>query len=305
MDLSIIIVTYNGRDITLRTLNSYSKALEADLDHCYEIIVVDNASQDGVADAVAENYPQLPLIRNPENLGFSKANNIGFESSQGRYILFSNPDIELTEETLPTLITLMDQNPQVGACTPFLRLVRTGEIDWGAHRGFPTPWAAFTYFAGLSKLFKRSRRLSKIFGQYHLLDRDLTTEHKVDVIRGGFYFVRRKVFEEAGRWDPDYFMFGEDIDLCHQIKKLGYEIMFYPQAQVLHYHGMTTGLKKHSQDVTSADPEAQERAYHAFYDAMKIFYTKNYKEKYNRVIRWLIFLAVDVKRKLGMQSRTV
>lgn len=305
VDLSIIIVTYNGLDITLQTLGSYRKALTADQRDCYEVIVVDNASQDGVADAVAENYPEVHLIRNSENLGFSKGNNVGFESSEGRYILFSNPDVEVMEKTLPTLITLMDQNPQVGACTPFLRLARTGEIDWGAHRGFPTPWAAFTYTVGLSRLFKRSKSLSKVFGTYHLLDRDLTQEHTVDVIRGGFFFVRRGVFEKAGRWDEDYFMFGEDIDLSYQIKKLGYKIMFYPQAPALHYHGMTTGLKKHSQGMSFVDLEAQGRAYNAFYDAMRIFYEKNYKTKYNRMIRWFVSIAIDIKKRLGMRRRTV
>lgn len=305
VDLSIIIVTYNSLDITLKTLNSYRKAVAADQRHCYEMIVVDNASQDGVADAVAENYLEVHLIRNSENVGFSRGNNIGFESSQGRYILFSNPDIEVTEKTLPTLITLMDQNPQVGACTPFLRLVRTGDIDWAAHRGFPTPWAAFTYMVGLSKLFKGSKRLSRIFGQYHLLDRGLTQEHEVDVIRGGFFFVRRQVFEKAGKWDEDYFMFGEDIDLCYQIKKLGYRIMFCPQAQALHYHGITTGLKRHSHDMSSADLEARERAYNAFYDTMKIFYGKNYKTKYNRGVRWLVFAGIEIKRILGTHERIV
>jgi GT2 family glycosyltransferase len=100
-------------------------------------------------------------------------------------------------------------------------------------------------------------------------------------------------------------MFGEDIDLCYQLKQLGYKVMFYPQAQALHHHGMTTGLKKHSRDVSSADLEVQARAYHAFYDAMKTFYAKNYQEKYNRVTRWLIFLAIEAKRQLGMRSRTV
>ena len=118
-DLSITIVTYNSLDITLKTLNSYRKALAADQRYCYEIIVVDNASQDSVADAVVENYPEARLIRNSENVGFSKGNNIGFDSSEGRYVLFSNPDIELTEQ----------------------------------------------------------------------IDRDLTQEHEVDVIRGGFFFV--------------------------------------------------------------------------------------------------------------------
>lgn len=305
VDLSIIIVTYNGLDITLQTLNSYRQAIAADPRHCYEIIVADNASQDGVADAVAENYPQATLIRNPTNVGFSRANNVGFEASNGKYLLFSNPDIQISADTLPTLITQMDRNSQVGACTPFLKLVRTGEIDWGAHRGFPTPWAAFTYFTKLAKLSRRSKRLSRIFGQYHLLDRDLTQEHEIDVIRGGFFFVRRQVFEEAGKWDKDYFVFGEDIDLCYQIKKRGHKIMFYPQAQALHYHGMTTGLKRHSQELSPADRKAQEKAYHAFYDTMKIFYDKNYKTRYSKVIRWLVFIGVEFKRALGTRERTV
>jgi GT2 family glycosyltransferase len=305
IDLSIIIVTYNGRDITLKTLACYKEAIAADPDHGYEIIVVDNASQDGVADAVAETHPQVHLIRLAENGGFSAGNNVGFEHSAGRHILFSNPDIEVTGETLPTLITLMDQNPGVGACTPFLKLVATGDIDWGAHRGFPTPWAAFTYFAKLAQLFKKSRRLSKIFGQYHLLDRDLDKAHEVDVIRGGFFFVRREVFQQAGGWDEDYFMFGEDIDLCYQIKKLGHKIAFYPQASALHYHGMTTGLKEHSQALSAADAEAREKAYNAFYDTMRIFYDKNLKTRYNPLIRWLVFGVVEFKRRLGRRRKTV
>jgi GT2 family glycosyltransferase len=304
-DLSIIIVTYNGRDITLETLACYKEAIAADPTHRYEIIVVDNASQDGVANAVEERFPNAHLIRLQKNSGFSAGNNVGFARSVGRYILFSNPDIEVNGRTLPTLIELIDQNPQVGACTPFLKLVATGDIDWGAHRGFPTPWAAFTYFTRLSQVFKKSRRLSKVFGQYHLLDRDLKKEHEVDVIRGGFFFVRRDVFEQAEAWDEDYFMFGEDIDLCYQIKKRGHAIMFYPQASALHYHGMTTGLKGHTQELSAADAAAREKAYNAFYDTMKTFYDKNYKDKYNPIIRWLIFCAIEIKRQLGRHSRTV
>jgi hypothetical protein len=305
IDLSIIIVAYNGRDVTLETLACYEEAIAADPAHRYEVIVVDNASQDGVADAVEERFPNAHLIRIQKNNGFSAGNNVGFASSSGRYILFSNPDIEVNGQTLPTLIALMDQNPHVGACTPFLKLVATGNIDWGAHRGFPTPWAAFTYFTKLSQVFRKSTSLSRVFGQYQLLDRDLQEEHEVDVIRGGFFFVRRTVFEQARGWDEDYFMFGEDIDLCYQIKKHGHAIMFYPQASALHYHGMTTGLKEHSQELSAADAAAREKAYNAFYDTMKTFYDKNYKDKYNPITRRLIFCAVEIKRQLGRRSKTV
>ncbi len=305
VDLSIIIVTYNGLDITLRTLEAYENALRADSHHTYERIVVDNASSDGVADAVTARYPHIPLIRNPENVGFAKGNNIGFEQSRGRYLLFSNPDIEVTDTTLPTLIALMDQHPDVGACTPFLELVSTGQIDWGAHRGFPTPWAAFTYFSKLARLFAWSKALSRIFGQYHLLDRDLTQPHEVDAIRGGFFFVRREAFEQAGRWDEDYFMFAEDLDLCYQLKQGGYKVMFYPQAFARHYHGMTTGLKGHTQALSDIPAETKARVYDAFYDTMKLFYDKNYQTRYSKLLRWLIFLAIDLKKKLGQRAQTV
>lgn len=305
VDLSIIIVTFNGREITLKTLASYAQALAGAPQLRVETIVVDNASSDGVAEAVEETYPEVSVVRNPENLGFSAGNNIGFRACRGRYVLFSNPDIEVDEQTLPTLLALLNDNPRVGACTPFLELVGTGQVDWGAHRGFPTPWAAFTYFAGLSRLFANSPLLSHVFGQYHLLDRDLGTAHPVDAIRGGFFLVRREVFEEAGCWDEDYFMFGEDLDLCYQIKRLGYEIMFYPQARALHHHGVTHGLKRHSQDVSDADSEARNRTYDAFYEAMKIFYEKNYRTEYGKLTRWVVLTAIDAKMLFGRRRKTV
>jgi GT2 family glycosyltransferase len=262
-----------------------------------------------VADAVESHrvYAICPvrLIRNAENLGFSAANNVGFEVSTGRYLLFSNPDIEVTAETLAALLELMDGNSNVGACTPYMERVQTGDIDWGAHRGFPTPWAAFTYMTGLARLFKGSKALSRVFGRYHLLDRDLTQAHEVDAIRGGFFVVRRDVFEMAGRWDETYFMYGEDLDLCFEIKKLGYRVMFYPQARVRHYHGMTTGLKEHSRGLSALDAQARERAYDSFYDTMKIFYDKHYRERYGPAIRWLILCAIDAKKWLGRRKQVV
>lgn len=305
MDVSIIIVTYNGREITLRALELYQLAIAADPAHRYELIVADNASQDGLPDAVAAHHPDVRLIRNAANYGFAKAGNIGFQASSGRYLLFSNSDVEVDERALPTLLTLMDADPRVGACTPYLELVRTGEIDWGAHRGFPTPWAAFTYFARLERLFRWSRPLSRLFGQYHLTDRDLSVPHEVDAIRGGFFFVQRDAFVQAGGWDEDYFMYAEDIDLCYLLKQRGYKVMFYPQARVLHYHGVTTGLKRHSQDIAVYSARDRERAYNAFYDTMKTFYDKHYRDQYNPLVRRLVFAAIDLRKKLGARRKVV
>jgi GT2 family glycosyltransferase len=305
IDVSIIIVTYNGKEVTLKGLESYRKAISQDKSHSYQVIVVDNDSKDGVADAVEKEFPEVLLIRNPGNHGFAKANNIGYEKAEGRYILFSNPDIENFENTIPDLVKYMDSNPDVGACTPFLELVKTGKLDWPSHRGFPTPWASFCYYAGLQKLFAFSKTLSKLFGKYHLLEKDMSQPHEVDAITGAFFFVRREVFEKAGKWDERYFMYAEDLDLSFQIKKLGYKIIFNPNVKALHYHGLVSGLKAETGAITKADPATKERAYNAFYDTMKIFYDKNLKEKYPRFIRALVFWGIDYKKAKGSKAKKV
>lgn len=305
IDLSIIIVTFNNTEITLKTLSSYLKAIENDKEHNYEIIVSDNASTDNVVEEIKQKFPKVKIIRNSENFGFSKGNNIGYEATKGRYLLFSNPDIEVNDKTLPYLIDRMDKMPDVGACTPFLRLVLSSEIDWGAHRGFPTPWASLTYFSGLLKLAKKLNLFKKQFGQYYLLDRDLSSEHEVDAIRGGFFFVKREVFIKAKKWEEDYFMYGEDLDLSFQIKKLGYKILFFPQAEALHYHGLTTGLKKHSRSISFIKPEVKLKAFHAFYDSMKIFYDKNLRKDYSEIVRIIVFAGIELKRFFGIISKSV
>lgn len=304
-DLTIIVITYNGCAVTLETLHSYDRAIRACPDYRIETIVVDNASRDGVDRAVAENFPDFQLIRNQANLGFAKAANIGFQASSGRYILFSNPDIEVVPGTLSSLVDLMDLHPEAGACTPFLRLKGYDTIDPGAHRGFPTPWAAFTHFSGLSKLCRRSRRLSRIFGRYHLMDRDLTQPHEVDVIEGGFFFTRREAFVQAGLWDGDYFLFGEDIDLCYQLAKSGSRVMYFPQAEAIHQLGSTTGLKADSPGKDNVSQTDRLRSFHAFYDSMKIFYDKHYIDRYGTLTRTLVFWAIDLKRKMGLRKLTV
>lgn len=296
MDLSIIIVTYNSRDFALETLNSYHQALRACRELECEIIVVDNASADGVPEAIAAHPSGPRLIRNRENAGLAKANNLGFRQSSGRYLLFSNPDVQVEADTLPALVSLMDAHPQVGACTPRLMLTGGRGIDWGCHRGFPTPWAAFTYFSGLARIFGASRRLSRIFGRYQLLDRDLASAHEVDVIEGGFFFARRTAFTEAGPWDEDYFLFGEDIDLCLQIKRRHHAIMYYPQARAWHHLGGTTGLKRRTNGEAAVARADRERAYHAFFDAMMLFYDKNYRHDHSALTARLVRLGIETGR---------
>lgn len=305
IDLSIIIVTYNGWEITQKTLHSFQNAINEDKNNSYEIIVSDNSPNDDIVEQISRKFPEVKIIKNKSNLGFAKANNVGFAESRGEYLLFSNPDIEVGQNTLPYLLSKMRASADIGACTPFLRLAQTNSIDWGAHRGFPTPWASLTYYTGLLKVSQKFNILKKQWGQYYLLDRGLAKDHEVDSIRGGFFLVRRNVFVKAGRWDEAYFMYGEDIDLCYQIKKMGYKIMFFPQIEALHYHGLTTGLKKHSAGLSSIEKEVQLRVYHAFYDSMKIFYNKNYRNSYSGIIRTLVMGGIELKRLLGLAGKKV
>ncbi len=305
MDISIIIVTYNGRELALATLDSFWRALDAAPGLRCEVIVVDNHSQDGVAETVASHPIGACLIRNEANLGFSRANNRGFAASSGRFLLFANPDIEIDEQTLPRLLDRLALEPDVAACTPRLWVIGKPEIDWGSHRGFPTPWAAFTHFSGLARLTRRSSRLARVFGRYRLLDRDLDLPHDVDAIEGGFFFVRREAFVAAGLWDEDYFLFGEDLDLCYRLKRNGARIAYFPQAQAWHHLGGTTGLKRHSRQRANISEADRRRAYDSFFDAMHLFYEKNYRDCYSAPVHGLVSLGIETRRLLGRARRRV
>lgn len=303
-DLTVVIVSYNTRELTLNAIRSFRAATGCGCQYSNEIIVVDNDSRDGTVAAVSRAFPDVVLIASPDNLGYGRAGNLGYAASRGRYLLFANPDVEVYPGTLATLVRTMDRMPWVGACTPFLELMN-GELDLGAHRGRPTLWSALTHLAGLGRLCRRSRRLSRIFGRYHLLDRDFALAHPVDVIEGGFFFVRREVFELAGRWDEDYFLFGEDIDLCCRIAELGRCIMFFPGIRARHLLGGSTGLKPHSRGHVTVSTEDRLRAYDAFFDSMKIFYDKHHRRRHGGLVRGLVFVAIECMRRCRRRRLTV
>ncbi|MDY0111265.1 MAG: glycosyltransferase family 2 protein [Candidatus Krumholzibacteria bacterium] len=239
-DLSTVIVAYNSPRLLTGALRSLDRAIRSDTGRTHEIIVVDNASRHPIADP-----PDLSvrLIRNRRNLGFAGGANVGYEASRGRYLLFANPDIEVYPDTLGRLIELTDADRAVAACTPFLELMVSRQLDLGAHRGLPTPWAALTHFLGLARLCRGSRGLSRLFGRYQLLDRDLARPHEVDVIEGGFCFIRRDAFEAVGGWDEDYFLFGEDIELCYRLRARGQRVMYFPQVRARSRIGTLLGAR--------------------------------------------------------------
>ncbi len=256
-DISIIIVNYNVKDALDNCLASIYKSNNTNLK--LEIFVVDNNSIDGSQKLIKEKYPEVKLIANKENLGFSKANNIALKQVSGKYVLILNPDTVLEEGTFQKLIDFIKNNPDTGVVTS--KLIRSnGELDPACRRSFPTLSVAIPRILGLSKLFPKS----KIFGKYNLTYLDENQTYEVDSVCGAFMFIPKEVIDEVGFFDEDYFMYGEDIDLCYRIKKTGRKIFYYPEVTTHHLKGESTRKTKLSY-------------VNNFYGAMAIFVKKNLK----------------------------
>lgn len=281
--LTVSVLNFNGDGYLKECLESISKAKnEAEI----TVYVVDNGSSDGSFEEAKKRYPSFKYIENDQNLGFSKANNQILKKLNTEYVLILNPDSKLTPGTIKYMLDFMEFHPEVGAASCRVEK-KDGSIDWASHRGFPTPLASFMYY------FLKNDSL------YHLTNRDMSKTHEVDAIVGAFFLTRKSVLDRVGLFDEDYFMYGEDIDLCLRIKQAGYKVMYVPEVKILHYKGVSSGLKGHSQEITTANSESRKKALDAFYEAMKIFYKKHYEKKYPAFINWLIYLGINLKWRLA------
>ena len=297
-DLSIIILNYNTLQLTIDAIASIEKNYPNGVESGkFEVIVADNASPDGSLAAFNEYKKKTKIkvfkvIDNKENIGFAKGNNKAVAFANGRYVLFLNPDTIVHPKTLNYMIDFMDNHKDAGAATCKLD-IPAGGIDEASHRGFPTPWNAFTHFSKLEKLFPKS----KLFAGYIQGHKDMESVHDVDSISGAFLLVRRDVGEEIGWWDEEYFFYGEDIQFCYNIKKAGNKIYYVPQVSILHYGGVSSGIKKHSQHMTTADNAYKKIMQGHRFDAMRIFYKKNYDKNYPKVISWLVHHGINLLHK--------
>ncbi|MEK7166287.1 MAG: glycosyltransferase family 2 protein, partial [Patescibacteria group bacterium] len=220
----------------------------------FEIIVVDNNSTDGTCEIITKDYTWVTLVKNAKNVGFSKANNLGVKKSKGEVVLFLNPDTIVPAKTLEFVrkILLDDKSAGIATCKV---LLPDGGLDDASHRGFPTPWRAFTFFLGLGTLLPRSN----IFNGYHLGYQDLHRLHQIDACAGAFLMIKRVVGQAVGWFDEDYFWYGEDLDLCFRVKKNGYKVLFVPDVSIFHYKGAASGFKKHSAHLSKIDDETKKR----------------------------------------------
>ena len=254
MDLSIIIVNYNVKEFLQNLLHSISKSSNK---INREIIIVDNASNDGSVEFISEKFPEVNLIANTKNLGFSTANNIGMKQAKGKYILLLNPDTLVSEDTFEKMICFFEENPQVGLAGCKI-LNPDGTIQLACRRSFPGPWTSFCKVTGLSNLFPKSR----LFAQYNLTYLDSDQTYEVDAISGSFMMFRKDVYEKIGGLDEKFFMYGEDLDFCYRAQKSGYKVFYVHSTQIIHYKGEST--KKSGLDETKI-----------FYNAMHLFVKKH------------------------------
>ncbi|HEY3370009.1 MAG TPA: glycosyltransferase [Prolixibacteraceae bacterium] len=282
MKLSIVIVNYNVKYFLEQCLYA---AIKAAAKVSSEIIVVDNDSVDGSCQMVTEKFPEVILIANKENGGFSKANNQAIRIAKGEYILLLNPDTVVEEDSFLKIVGFMDRTQDAGGLGVKM-IDGKGRFLPESKRGLPTPAVAFWKMFGFSSLFPRSRR----FGRYHLGYLDNDQIHQVDVLAGAFMLLRRQTLDKVGLLDEDYFMYGEDIDLSYRITQGGYKNYYFPETTIIHYKGEST--KKGSINYVKV-----------FYNAMIIFAKKHFSKGNARQYAILINLAIYFRALLSLTAR--
>jgi len=264
--LSIILVTFNSEPHIEECLSSI-KGQSSDLN--IEVIVVDNASQDRTIDIVAKSFPESIIIRNGMNLGFSRANNLALKIARGDKILFLNPDTVLHNTAIVKALEIMSINPQCGALGANL-------LD---DRGKPE--RSFARFPSLKNLilthiFSKRWRYGSLKGSYCL---EKVTIAEVDWILGAFLLTEKDLMEQIGGWDENFFLYGEDLDLCYRLKLRGYSILYNSGINILH-HGPSpwTDLK-----------------YKYVYKALLLFYLKHYTRWKYELLRFFMTLVLTLR----------
>jgi len=270
VDVSIVVVNYNTRDLTLQCLKSVYTQNHVS----YEVTVVDNASSDGSASAIKESFPRVSIIENNENKGFATANNQAIKSARGRYVLLLNSDtLLLSEDSFYKMVDLMDKKQDVGISG--CKITKpNGSLDWPCKRSSQTPSTFFYRSLGLDKFFPMSKR----FGKYHLTYLDENKTHEVDAITGAFFMIRRETIKDIGLLDEHLFMYSEDMDWCLRAKQKNWKVLYYPEVRIIHYKSSSNKKQSH------------EMMYWWYYSTWYV-YKKHIAKNYNPVVNLVVYLG--------------
>ncbi len=235
MKLTVVTISYNVKYFLEQCLNSLEQAAR-NIDH--EVIIVDNASDDGSTEYITSRFPKVRWIASDVNHGFSRANNIAFEQAKGEYILMLNPDTIVTREAIEGCIEFMDKHPDTGTVGVKM-LNKDGNFALESRRGIVTPWVSICKATGLSKRFARSRT----FGHYYMSYLPDDEANPIEMVSGAFMFLRHKTLKEVGTLDEQFFMYWEDSDLSFRILKSGKKNYYLP-LPILHYKGESSVKSK-------------------------------------------------------------
>ena len=278
MDLSIVIVNFNTRELTKQTIDAVCDSTQ-NID--YEIIVAENSTSS--KDSYPTDDKRVKLISGLPNNGFGNACNIGAAKAIGRYVLFLNSDTLMQNGTLEKCVDYMDTHSDVG-CLGIKTLLPDGTFDHGCKRGFPTPWNSLCYVLKLDKIFKNSKK----FGGYRLsyLSNDKTWE--VDSVSGAFMMIPRALLTKSGGFDESIFMYGEDIDLCYRIKLMGFKVVYYADGLMIHLKGQS-GLNTKNKVVIKH-----------FHNGLRVFYDKYYKDKHSFIVTALMHGAINLHHAMAL-----
>lgn len=284
MKLSVIIVNYNVKYFLEQALQSVRKAAET---VATEVFVVDNNSVDDSVEMLREQFPEVKLIANKKNVGFSVANNQAIEQAQGEYVLLLNPDTVVREDTFQKTVEFMDAHPQAGALGVQM-IDGKGKFLPESKRGFPSPEVAFYKAFGINRFFPQSRR----FNRYYMGHLPKEETHEVEVLSGAFMLLRRSVLQEIGLLDETFFMYGEDIDLSYRVIKGGYKNYYFADTCIIHYKGEST--KKGSLNYVRT-----------FYKAMIIFARKHFQGRSANLLVLMLYVAIYLRAGLTLLSNGI
>jgi GT2 family glycosyltransferase len=283
--VSVLIANTNSCSVLRECLKNLDELVHKKKQNL-EVIVTDNNSNDGSSEMVKKEFPWVKLQSTP-NYGLANCCVLGADAATGDYLLFLGEDGFPKEKAIPGLIKYMDEHPEVGLATARL-VLRDGSPDMDVHRRFPTPWSSFARLFMLSKIFPKS----KLFNSYFMIDQDHSKEHEIEMCITHFMFIPRHIYDEVEGFDhKNYFVFGEDADICYKIKRSGYKLMYLPQFEAGHYKGISFGIRKETQDISVKSLAWKNFIHLNRSRAMRVFVKKFYRDKYPTPMIWFMILG--------------
>lgn len=273
--LSICIVSYKASALLKECLSSIYQNQPA---VPFEVIVVDNHSDDGTLEMLRSCFPQVKALELPANQGYTRPMNDALKAANGRYLVQLNPDTLILPGALERLVSFMDSHPEAGICTPKV-LNRDGTLQKQCRRSAARPWDAFTYFSGLAKRYPRSRR----FAGYLMTYLDENEINEVEAVSGSCMVIRREVIDDIGYLDELFFAYQEDADFCFRARQAGWRIYYVPDAQIIHYGGQ------------GGSKVEVYRSIYEWHRSYYLYYRKHLARDYFFLFNWLYYALMGIK----------